>query len=302
MHDMRIVLLLSLILTVSQASAQTPSTQKPAPTPAPPKTATPPAQPAPAPPKAGTTPAQPAPAQPAPAPRATPTPTRRAPATTRGGIAITATSPQGATLPGVRVTISGATERTDQTDASGQLTFPSLLTGTYRLRFEGEKVTTFEKEVTVQSGRVADVDVMLNPAPEPKVVVAQAPPPAQTGPPLGPKGQALTVGVESVLEKEFVRNQERRESLLACSGNERSTLMQLNKAMPERLYEDADAVYYVIGGLGTIQLDGKSRELALNDFVSVPRGTSHSFANRSKGGRALVLLAVLSGEPCEQAR
>jgi len=290
MHHMRIVLLLSLILTISLASAQTPSTQKPAPTPAPappPKTATPPAQPAPAPPKTGTTPAQPA---------------RRAPATTRGGIAITATSPQGATLPGVQVTISGATERTDHTDASGQLTFPSLLTGTYRLRFEGEKVTTFEKEVTVQSGRVADVDVMLNPAPEPKVVVAQTAPPAQAGPSVGPKGQALTVGVESVLEKEFVRNQERRESLLACSGNERSTLMQLNKAMPERLYEDADAVYYVIGGLGTIQLDGKSRELALNDFVSVPRGTSHSFANRSKGGRALVLLAVLSGEPCEQAR
>jgi mannose-6-phosphate isomerase-like protein (cupin superfamily) len=302
---MRIVLLLSLILTFSQASAQTPSTQKPAPTaqtPAPPKTATPPAQPAPAPPKTGTTPAQPAPAQPAPTPRATPAPARRAPATTRGGIAITATSRQGATLAGVQVSISGPTERTDQTDASGQLTFPSLLTGTYRLRFEGEKVTTFEKEVTVQNGRVTDVDVMLNPAPEPKVVVAQTAPPAQAGPSLGPKGQALTVGVESVLEKEFVRNQERRESLLSCSGNERSTLLQLNKAMPERLYEDADAVYYVIGGLGTIQLDGKSRELALNDFVSVPRGTSHSFANRSKGGRALVLLAVLSGEPCEQAR
>src|SRR6266540_201184 len=153
---MRNVLLLSFILIASPAGAQTPSTQKPAPSP-PPKTATPPAQPA---------PAQPAPAQPtAPrsAPPATTTPRRATTPNTRGGMAITATSPQGATLPDVRVSISGPTERSYQTDASGQLTMPSLLTGTYRIRFEGEKVTTFEKEVTVQTGKVTQVDVMLNP-------------------------------------------------------------------------------------------------------------------------------------------
>jgi mannose-6-phosphate isomerase-like protein (cupin superfamily) len=294
---MRIVLLLSFILIVSQGSAQTPSTQKPAPAP-PPKTATPP-QTAPAQPA----PAKPAPAQPTPAqPPATTAPRRTTTPTTRGGIAITATSPQGATLPGVRVSISGPTERSDQTDNSGQLSIPSLLTGTYRVRFEGEKVTAFEKEVTVQSGRVTQVDVMLNPAPEPKIVVAPAPAPAPAAPSAGPKGQPLTVGVESVLEKEFIRNQERRESLLACSGNQRTTMIQVNKSLPERLYEDGDAVYYVIGGLGTIQLDGRNKDLALNDFVSVPRGTSHAFTNRSRGGRALVLLAVLSGEPCEEAK
>jgi mannose-6-phosphate isomerase-like protein (cupin superfamily) len=216
-------------------------------------------------------------------------------------MAITATSPQGATLPDVRVSISGPTERSDQTDASGQLTMPSLLTGTYRIRFEGEKVTTFEKEVTVQTGKVTQVDVMLNPSPEPKVVVAPAPAStASAAPPVGPKGQPQTLGVESVLEKEFIRDQPRRESLLACSGNERTTMIQLNKAMPERLYEDADAVYYVLGGEGTMQLNGKSTQLGLNAFVSVPRGTAHSFTNR--GRRALVLLAVLSGEPCEEAK
>src|SRR5262245_37641695 len=150
---MRNVLLLSFFLIASQASAQTPpSTQKPAPAP-PPKTSTPPAQPAPAQPA-------PAPAQPRTTPPAATTPpagtTPRRPAavpTTRGGIAITVTSPQGATLSGVRVSISGPTERSDQTDNSGQLSIPSLLTGTYRVRFEGEKVTAFEKEVAVQTGR-----------------------------------------------------------------------------------------------------------------------------------------------------
>jgi hypothetical protein len=297
---MRIALLLSFILTISPASAQTPpNTQKPVPAPAPappPKTGTTPAQPAPAPPKTGTTPA-PAPAQPT--PRAAPQ-TRRAPATTRGGIAITATSPQGATLPGVQVTISGPTERTDQTDASGQLTFPSLLTGTYRLRFEGEKVTTFEKEVTVQTGRVADVDVMLNPAPEPKVVTAapsEAPKPAVGE---GPKGEPLTLGVVDILEKDFVGRQPRRETLLSCSGDLRTSMIQLNEPLPPRLYDAADAAYYVLGGEGTIQMNGKENRLTTNGFASVPRGTTHTFARR--GSRALVLLAVLSGSPCEQAK
>src|SRR5262245_21362618 len=288
MHAMRIALLLSFVLTFSQASAQTPSTQKPAPSP---------------PPRTGSAPAQPAPAQPQqPAPRGTPPPAAapRRPATGRGGLAITATSPQGATLPGVRVSISGPTERSDQTDASGQLTFPSLLTGTYRIRFEGEKVTTFEKEVTVQVGKVTEVDVMLNPAPEPRVVMAPPPPNPKPEGTKGPRGEALTVGVVDVLEKEYVGRQPRRESLLSCTGDTRTTMIQLNDPMPTRIYETADAIYYVLGGEGTIQMNGKDAKLATNGFASVPRGTSHSFTRR--GSRALVLLAVLSGEACEQAK
>lgn len=290
---MRIVLLLSFVLVVGQAGAQTPTTQKPAPAPQP-KTGTATSAPAQTPP--ATTPAP----TPRPATPATSAPRRAAAPTTRGGIAITATSPQGATLPGVHVQLSGPTERTDQTDASGQLTFPSLLTGTYRLRFEGETVTPFEKEVAVTTGKVTAVDVMLNPAPEPKVVTAPAPPPTVPAATVGPKGQPLTIGVVALLEKEFVKDQPRRESLLACSGNERTTMIQLNKTLPERLYEDADIIYYVLGGEGSIQLNGKNTQLATYDFVSVPRGTSHSFTNRGK--RALVLLAVLSGEACEQPK
>ena len=290
---MRIVLLLSFVLAVGQAGAQTPTTQKPAPAPQP-KTGTATSAPAQTPP--ATTP-QPTPRPPTPA---TAAPRRPAAPTTRGGIAITATSPQGATLPGVHVQLSGPTERTDQTDTSGQLTFPSLLTGTYRLRFEGEKVTAFEKEVAVTTGKVTEVDVMLNPAPEPRVIAAPTPPPTVPSATVGPKGQPLTVGVVALLEKEFVKDQPRRESLLACSGNQRTTMIQLNKALPERLYEDAEIVYYVLGGEGTIQLNGKNTQLATYDFVSVPRGTSHSFTNRGK--RALVLLAVLSGEACEQPK
>ena len=35
-------------------------------------------------------------------------------------------------------------------------------------------------------------------------------------------------------------------------------MVQLNEPMPQRLYEDADVVYYVRRGEGTVTLDGKS--------------------------------------------
>jgi mannose-6-phosphate isomerase-like protein (cupin superfamily) len=216
-------------------------------------------------------------------------------------LAITVTSPQGATLSDIRVQLSGPTDRSEQTNASGQLSMPSLLTGTYRLRFEGEKVVTFEKEVTVQTGKVTQVDVMLNPAPEPKVVSVPAGPVSPPTPTAaGPKGDPRTLEIPNVLDKEFVGRQPRRESLLACTGNMRTSMIQLNDPLPTRLYDSADAIYYVLGGEGTIQMNGKDTKLNLNDFASVPRGTSHSFTRR--GSRALVLLAVLSGAPCEEAK
>jgi mannose-6-phosphate isomerase-like protein (cupin superfamily) len=49
-----------------------------------------------------------------------------------------------------------------------------------------------------------------------------------------------------------------------------------------------------------VLIDGRSSRVATNAFVSIPRGTAHSFERR--GNRPLMLLAVLGGEPCEQAK
>lgn len=216
-------------------------------------------------------------------------------------MAITVTSPQGATISGVRVALMGPTERSGDTDGSGQINFPGLQAGTYRLRFSGDQVTAFEKEVVVRAGQIADVDVSLNPAPEPKVITQAAPaPPPAAAPAAGPKGQPLTHAIVDLLEKEYVGKQPRRETLLSCSGAERSTMIQLNEALPERLYENADAIYYVLAGEGAIMMNGRESRLGVNAFASVPRGTSHSFSRR--GNRLFVLLSVLSGEPCEQPR
>jgi Carboxypeptidase regulatory-like domain/Cupin domain len=216
-------------------------------------------------------------------------------------MAITVTDPTGTTLSGIQVGITGATTRSGETNSSGNISFTGLMAGTYRLRFDGDKWISFEREVTLRSGQVLDVDVSLNPAPEPPA--PEPPPPAPTPAAssiVGPKGQPQTIAIPDWLEKEFVGRDPRRESILACSGNERTTILQLNEPMPQRLYEEADVVYYVLGGEGSVSLDGKNSRIATNGFVSVPRGTPHSFEKR--GSRPLMLLAVLGGEPCERAK
>jgi mannose-6-phosphate isomerase-like protein (cupin superfamily) len=301
---MRNALLLSLLsaalagAALEGAAAQ--SQPAPAPKPAaqqPPPTSKP-AAPATTPP-ATTPPATTPPATAAPAPRR---PAAAAPANARAGMAITVTDPAGATLGTVSVAADGPTTRGGETNASGQVNFPGLLAGVYRLRFEGNDVVAFEKEVTLRAGQVMSIDVMLNrakkvaPPPAPAPVVAP-PPPAPTS---GPAGQPQQVSVPRVLEGDYVGKNPRRESLLSCSGNTRTTMLQINQPMPERMYADADVVYYVIGGEGTMKLNGKESKLALNDFVSIPRGGSHSFER--KGSRVLILLSVLGGEACDSPK
>jgi hypothetical protein len=238
-------------------------------------------------------PAQPAPAQPAPR---RPTAAQTA---ARTGIALTVTDPQGMPLPGVRIEVSGPTDRSGTTDTSGQLRVTGLRAGTYRLRFSADTVITFEQEVTVRAGRTADIDVTLNLAPPPPAP-PPAPEPVTLPAPVGPAGQPLVQSVPDTIEQNFVGNQPRLETLLSCSGNMRTMLIQLNEPLPTRLYENADATYYVIGGEGTATIGGQTSKVPVNTSMSVPRGMPHSFTRQ--GRRALILMQVLAGEPCEVAK
>src|SRR5262245_23929634 len=111
--------ILSATLATS-AAGQAPA-RPPAPAPAPAG----PAQPAPT----------PAPAAPAPAARR---PAPAAPAVAaRTGMTITVTNSSGATLPGVQVRLMGPSDRSGETDPSGQLRFTGMQVGTYRLRCSG---------------------------------------------------------------------------------------------------------------------------------------------------------------------
>jgi len=63
---------------------------------------------------------------------------------------------QGATLPGIQVQLSGNTFRLTETGPGGQVSFSLLQPGTYRLRFTGDAVTTFEH--TASGALAATID------------------------------------------------------------------------------------------------------------------------------------------------
>ena len=211
---------------------------------------------------------------------------------------------KGATLDGVHVELTGSTMREGDTDSGGQLNFSGLQGGTYRLRFTGEQVTAFERDVTLKAGGVTTIQVPLSAAPPPRVIVKPAPePPPAAAPPspaVGPAGQPQILSLVDLAEKEYERKLPRRESVVSCSGNTRTMLLQLNGDQPERLYQDAESLFYVIAGEGFLRVDGKETRLTAGAFASVPRGTGFTLGRR--GGKPLVLLSVLSGEPCEEAR
>jgi mannose-6-phosphate isomerase-like protein (cupin superfamily) len=53
---------------------------------------------------------------------------------------------------------------------------------------------------------------------------------------------------------------------------------------------------YVIGGEGTIKLNGRDTSLTAGTFAVVPRGSTYSLTRR--GRNPLILLAMLAGAPC----
>jgi len=129
-------------------------------------------------------------------------------------------------------------------------------------------------------------------------VAACAPPPAApAAPPVGPLGEPKILSILDLLEKDFIARQPRKETALGCSGNFRATMIQLNEQQPERLYANAESAYYVLGGDGSIRLNGRESAILTGGFALVPRGTAHAFVR--KGRRPLILLGLLSGERCE---
>jgi hypothetical protein len=216
-------------------------------------------------------------------------------------VAITVTDAHGSPIPGVHVDFAGDSDRSGETDASGQINFVGMQAGTYRVRFGGDKVTAFEREVMVRPGQPTVLDVTLTlapppPPPPPAPVVA-----APAAPVVGPSGMAQVLSIIELAEKDLSNgNQPRKESLVSCSGNTRTTLVLLNQDQPDRLYAGAEVEYYVVAGQGAVRLGGKDTPLAAGSYVSLPRNTSHSITHR--GNKPLILLATLSGEPCEQPK
>ncbi len=242
----------------------------------------------------------PAPAQPAPAAaRQRP----RAATQSTAVLTITVTDITGAVLSDVTVSAIGPVTREGITTAAGQVRLLGIRAGTYRLRFEREGFNTFEKEASWRAGTPAPTaEASLTPAPPALEPAPAAEPPAPAAPtfvPDLPVGQPSNLSVPDYIERNHISNKEpQKENLIGCSGGAQAWLWQVREPWRDREHESAELMLYVVGGEGTVSLNG-GREVSVEagTLLVIPRGTTYSLVRRGRAP-AMYLLATLSGPPC----
>jgi mannose-6-phosphate isomerase-like protein (cupin superfamily) len=193
--------------------------------------------------------------------------------------------------------LTGLLDRSGSTQTNGVVKFDGLRAGVYRVRLTKDGFTTLEREFEWRAGQ---------PAPAPAVTLTAAPPPpAPPQPPPTPKlsipppGKPVSVSLPDFIEKNYITNtQPQKTSTVACSGLAENVLWQIREPWENRVNENSDTMLYVIGGEGTLRLDGRDMTMQAGHFATVPRGSSYSLLRR--GRNPLIVLATLVGEPCQQ--
>ena len=252
--------------------------------------------------------------QPPPAKPAAPAPTTQAPrprpAAAASSLSLTlfVSDSSGKLLDGVTVTLTGPVDRELQTPPGTALRITGLRSGTYRARFSRDGFSTFERTITLR--RSDEVEVRLSAAPPPppspsSPTPVTAPAPAPASPPaapatagrLPPAGTPKTMSLPDFIEKNFISGREgHKENMVGCSGIGQAVLWQVREPWDGRQHEAADGMLYVIGGEGSIKLDGRDITVTAGSFSVIPRGTTYGFTRR--GRNPLIVLAVLAGAPC----
>ncbi len=243
-----------------------------------------------------------APAQPAPTPTQAPKPRSAATGGATTNALFFITDPAGASIEGVTVTITGPVDREAKSPGGGFTRVPALRAGTYRARFAREGYITFEKEFSWRAGAATpEIAVTLYPAPAAPPPPPPPPAPVATPAPatstLPPPGAPKTLSLPDYIEKNFISGREpHKENLVGCSGVGQAVLWQVREPWDGRQHPSADGMLYVIGGEGSIKLDGREVTMTAGSFAVVPRGTTYGFTRR--GRNPLIVLAVLAGAPC----
>jgi hypothetical protein len=206
-------------------------------------------------------------------------------------------SQDGASLDGVKVTLSGGTTAEFTTAGAGMVIVPNLADGNYRARFERDGYVPFEREFTVRAGTPTMVEVTMTPLPPPPP--PPPPPPAPAAKAVPASGSPVNVSVVDFLDKNFIGREPLKESVLACKPLETVRLLQLREALAPHSHADADEVVYVVAGEGSARIGEQVMPLKPGTMVVVPHATAHSFEHRGKN--PLMLLSTLSGAPCDAA-
>jgi mannose-6-phosphate isomerase-like protein (cupin superfamily) len=204
----------------------------------------------------------------------------------------------GALLDGVRIVINGPRTIEATTDRTGSAR-TTLADGTYRLRLEREGFVTLERDVTIKAGRPSEIDVALTAAPPPPPPPPEPPRPAPTPPrpTAGPSGPPVILSIPAFLDKNFIGRDPLKESVLGCTADVTTRLLQLHDALASHKHADLDEVLYVVAGDGVVRVQDRQTPIAAGSLAVVPRGVSHEIERRGKN--PLILLSTLSGAPCQ---
>jgi mannose-6-phosphate isomerase-like protein (cupin superfamily) len=249
------------------------------------------AQPAPAKPQQPTAKPSTAPAQAAPAPRrpAQPTVTR-----------LKVGDFSGQPLGDVSVQISG-TETTDaRTDDNG-VSVLRLKAGSYRLRFTHDEFITLERDITVRAGRPEEISVTLSraPAPPPAPQPVPPPPPPPVVEPEVPAGSPANVSIPRFLDKNFIGREPLKESVVGCTADATTRVLQLHDSIATHVHPDLDEVLYVVAGTGAIRIGDQVTDVAAGSLSVIPRRQRHAIER--KGKNPLIVLSTVAGAPCQAA-
>jgi mannose-6-phosphate isomerase-like protein (cupin superfamily) len=208
----------------------------------------------------------------------------------------------GAPLGDVRVTASGPVARSGSTDPNGEVRFATVRPGTYRLRFESEKVITFEREITVGGSQPSSFEVSLSaapPPPPPPPPPKPEPAPASSGanaPPPDPR----TLSIPDLWERNMITSKEpTKVTAVACGATTTTRLLQVREVLRNDVHQGADELIYVVAGTGTLTLNtpgASDIQLQAATFSVIPRGMSHTFQQR--GRNPLVMVSTLTDTSC----
>lgn len=199
----------------------------------------------------------------------------------------------GAPLPEVKVTVSGAASRTARTEG-GRIVFEGLPAGTYKLRFEKEGYSIYERELAARGSAPIDVKVTLE-----KLAAPPPPPPAPVPVKPAPRvvdAKVVAIDMPAFIEKYYIGRAAGKTTPIACAAGGDATLLQLNEPMAEHAHDDADEFFYVISGQGAVRLGERVEALGPGVFIMIPRGTAHVITPAVK--KPLEILSLRAGAAC----
>jgi hypothetical protein len=208
--------------------------------------------------------------------------------------AVSVTDPAGAPVPDVKVSVTGAAERSGRTEA-GRMVFEAMPAGSYRFRFDKDGFVPLERELAARGTAPVDVKVTLTPAPPPPT----PPAPAKPSTPPAVNARLVVLDMPAYIEKYYVGKTASKANELACATGGASSLMQLNEPLVEHTHADADEFIYVIAGQGMATIGTRQEPLGPGVFMLIPRGTAHAIGVGAK--KPLEFISTRAGERCGAA-